>query len=105
MKIDVFKIAQKVNIHLGHFYKRNSHQELSKIDQSGHTGYYHRGHSIHVESILSMGILEKSKNISFIKNSFPGVKPRVNKTPDSMCIQRSRWLLPHVFVCSKGPMN
>ena len=37
MKLEVFKIAQKVNIHLGYFCKKICHQELSKIAQFGHT--------------------------------------------------------------------
>ena len=37
-KMDVFKTAQTVNIHLGYFCKKICHQELSKIAQSGHTG-------------------------------------------------------------------
>ena len=36
--MDVFKTAQKVEIHLGCFCKKICHQELSKIAQSGHTG-------------------------------------------------------------------
>ena len=35
--MDVFKTAQKANIRLGYFCKKNCHQELSKIAQSGHT--------------------------------------------------------------------
>ena len=34
-----FKIAQIVATHLGYFWKKLWHQELSKIIQSGHTGY------------------------------------------------------------------
>ena len=37
MKMDVFKAAQEVNIHLGYFSKKICHQELSKNIQSGHT--------------------------------------------------------------------
>ena len=37
MNMDVFKTAQKVNIHLGYFCKKICLQELSKIARSGHT--------------------------------------------------------------------
>ena len=35
--MDAFTKAQKVNIHLGHFYEKICQQELSKIAQSSHT--------------------------------------------------------------------
>ena len=38
MKIDISKTAQKGNIDFGYFCKKICQQELSKIDQSGHTG-------------------------------------------------------------------
>ena len=44
MKMDVFKRAQKVNIHLGYFCEKICHQELSKIPQSGHAGCVHQNH-------------------------------------------------------------
>ena len=37
MKMDAFKTAKKVNKYLGYFCKKICHQELSKIDKSGHT--------------------------------------------------------------------
>ena len=40
MKMDVFKTAQNVNIHLGYLCKKICHQELSKIPKSGHTAMY-----------------------------------------------------------------
>ena len=38
MKMDVFKTAQNVKIHLGYFCNQICDQELSKYAQSGHTG-------------------------------------------------------------------
>ena len=43
MKMDVFKTAQQVNIHLGFFCKKICHQELLKIAQSGHFAHTSRG--------------------------------------------------------------
>ena len=37
--MDVFKTAQKVNIHLGYLCKKICHEQLSKIVQSGHNAY------------------------------------------------------------------
>ena len=34
---EVFKLAQKVTNNLGYFWKKFSHQELSKIAKFGHT--------------------------------------------------------------------
>ena len=38
VKMDEFKRAQTVNIHLGYFCKKSCHQKLKKIAQSRHTG-------------------------------------------------------------------
>ena len=38
--MDVFKTAQKFNIHLSYFCKKIYHQKLSKIAKSGHTALF-----------------------------------------------------------------
>ena len=40
-KVMLFNLAQKFTMHLGYFWKKPRHQELSKIAQSGHTDCKH----------------------------------------------------------------
>ena len=43
LKSDIFKNGPKVAKYLVYFYKKNCHQDLSKMAQSGHTDLNVRG--------------------------------------------------------------
>ena len=74
MKMDAFKRAQKVNMHLGYFFKKICHQELSKIAQSGHTGCGSVGSA--VASYTRSPQFESSRRQTYITYILPTVLNR-----------------------------
>ena len=59
------KIAQKVTLHLGYFWKKVCHQELSKIAQFDHTAY------ISIERALNArkAVKKKQRAVALIERS------------------------------------
>ena len=89
MKMDVFRTAPKVNIHLGYFCKKICHQELPKIAISGHTD---REACTATAVAMAMAWIIIDAHRSMQNNRQRRIsKPRFRKNP-----------IPKVFLCLRS---